>query len=142
MHEQTVNHRTISLDMLLTCRTPLHRHEYSIARFVTAVVLLLVDHMRTSTDVTMNISASTQDAKQLLSTCYQYINRNFFAVLPVMHFSAQPPAFSMLRPLTDNTIVFTALKHCAPHARRQLPPLPTTPIARTLTPWSLTFFHG
>ena len=63
------------------------------------------------------------------------------------HCSAQPPVFlhvphlvyrnrelpPCIRPPTDNTIVFTALKYCAPHARRRLPPLPTALIAHTLT---------
>ena len=34
---------------------------------------------------------------------------------------------------TDNTVVFTALKPTVLHASRRLPPLPTTPIAHTLT---------
>ena len=81
-----------------------------------------------------------------LFSSYQYVSRNSFVVLPVSttpsdlllsprspHQVYNPRTPAMYPSLTDNTIVFTALKYCASHARRRLQPLPTARIARTLT---------
>ena len=104
-----------SLDMLITCRKPRDiRYERNLRH-------------------------------RALSASYQIVTRNFFAVLPkallrpttyffhALHLIYITQNFRHVSVPTDDTIVFIALKYCASHARRRLPPLPTALIAHTLT---------